>query len=69
MPLTPDPRRAGTNLKTKPRPQSDSVVVGHLQAGTLKAALNIEALIGLGTIKNALSNEVSTTPNINLSWI
>ena len=34
--------------------KAHSVVVSHLQTGPLEAALDVEALVGLGAIKDAL---------------
>jgi hypothetical protein len=33
-----------------------SVVVGHFQTSALEATLNVEALVGLGAVKNALQS-------------
>lgn len=42
------------SIETRIEPETDSIVMSHLQASTLEPTLNIEPLIGLGAVENTL---------------
>lgn len=51
MPPTPDAEQVNHSIG---RNQSNSVIMSHFQTSTLKPTFNIESLISLGAVENAL---------------